>query len=171
MSAIIYVTLGGDGHDIGEYLSAFDTTDQTAPLTTASYPITCNTIDISKGISIVDGSKVTFSRGGEYNIQFSIQFRNTDTHSFETSVWLSKNGSIVDYTNSITTIPSSHGGIPGATITTVNFVQRFAEGDYAQLMWQSTGDGFISMDTIAAATNPDRPASPSVILTVWRIMP
>lgn len=149
------------------YLSLFDTTTQTALANTAT-ATTFNTVDLANGISLVDSSKITFSRTGVYNVQFSTMFTNPETTAYEVSVWLAKNGAAMAATNTDLTVPSKHGSISGTAVAAWNFFVGASAGDYVQLMW-STPIATISAQAVGAQTNPARPSTPSVILTVNQV--
>jgi hypothetical protein len=54
-----------------------DGTDQTAANTTTAYAITFDTTDFSNGITLSNSSRLNVAQSGIYNLQFSIQFKNT----------------------------------------------------------------------------------------------
>ena len=74
------------------YLSAYDTTDQANAGATSVNKMTYNVTDINNGISIVDNSKITISKAGIYNLQFSAQVFKTSGGSSKIEIWLCKNG-------------------------------------------------------------------------------
>lgn len=144
--------------------SFYDTTHQSASANTAT-AITINTSDISRGISLANSSKITVSRKGTYNLQFSAQLINSDTTDQNVSIWLRKNGN--DVANSCTdiTVPSKHGSINGAVVAAWNFFIDLVAGDYVQLIW-STPSILVLIDYTAERTSPVRPGTPSVIVTM-----
>lgn len=157
---------------VGYYASFYDNTNQTAANTTTAYPITCNTGNGHYEINLVDGSKITFAHPGVYNIQFSIQFVNTDTNAnnpAEVNIWFRKNGNDVPESNSRFTVPTKHGAYNGHLIAALNFIiATDADNDYVQIMWQ-TENTTISMETLSAGTTPTTPVTPSVIITAQQI--
>ena len=156
---------------VGYYGSFYDTTNQTAANTTTAYPITCNTGNGNYDITM-SGSKITFKHPGTYNIQFSIQFTNTDTNStnpHEVNIWFRLNGSDVVYSNSRFTIPTRHGSYGGHAIAALNFlITTTADNDYVELIWQ-TENTAISIRTLTAGTTPTTPVTPGVIITAQQI--
>lgn len=110
-------------------------------------------------------SKVVVAQPGVYNIQFSAQFTNTDSQAHDVDVWLMVNGTNIPDTNTIYTIPSSHGGVPGRLGVALNYFQELQTDDYFEIMWRSS-DPAVYIEYVGAQTNPLRPAAPSVILTV-----
>ena len=127
-----------------------------------SQSVNFETTDISQGVSIVSGSRITIANTGTYNIQFSAQVdrvagSGTDTAYF----WLKKNGTNVANTAGVETI--SGGALEAKTIAAWNYVVDAAANDYYELVWQTT-DTNIHLTAITASGNI--PAIPSVILTV-----
>jgi hypothetical protein len=145
-----------------------DTTDQTAASTTAAYAITLDTTDYAVGVSIVSSSQITVRSAGVYNIQFSIQFANSNVAIQDVDVWFRKNGTDVAGSNSKFSVPNSHGGTDGHLIAALNFYIQLAAGDYVQLMWSTTSTD-VSLEQIPTQTTPTRPSTPSVIVTINKV--
>ena len=156
---------------VGYYGSFYDTTNQTAANTTTAYPITCNVSNGTYDVSM-SGSKITFEHPGTYNIQFSIQFVNTDSNAnnpAEVNIWFRLNGSDVPYSNSRFSIPTKHGSHNGHLIAALNFIiTTTQDNDYVEIMWQ-TENTTISIETLAAGTTPTTPVTPGVIITAQQI--
>lgn len=142
-----------------------DSTDQTAASTTAAYAVTYNTTDFTNGISVASNSRLTVKSYGVYNIQFSLQFVNTDTQIQDVDVWFSKNGTNIANSNSRFSIPNSHGGVDGHLIAALNFWVELNANDYVEIMWRTTSTA-VSIQQIPTASSPTRPATPSVIVTM-----
>ena len=119
----------------------------------------------STTISGTTSSKITVEQDGIYNIQFSAQFTNTDTQAHDVDVWLKKNDVNVTDSNTLYTIPSSHGGVPGRLGVALNYFVSLTTTDYLELVWH-TSDSAVFIEYIDPQTAPIRPAAPSVILTV-----
>jgi hypothetical protein len=142
-----------------------DSTDQTAASTTAAYAVTFNTTDFSNGISVVSNSRITAKSYGIYNVQFSLQFANTDTQIQDVDLWFAKNGTNISNSNSRFSIPNSHGGTDGHLIAAMNFWVELSANDYVEILWRTTSTA-VSIQQIPAQTSPTRPATPSAIVTV-----
>lgn len=142
-----------------------DSTDQTAASTTSGYAVTFNTTDFSNGVSVTNSSRLTVKSYGIYNIQFSIQFANTDTQIQDVDIWFRRNGTDIANSNSRFSIPNSHGGTDGHLIAAMNFWVELSTNDYAEIMWRTTNTT-VSIQQIPAQTSPTRPATPSAIVTV-----
>ena len=159
------------GPDIGggylhfPYGAFYDTTDQTAASATTAYVVTLNGISASKGVSIQSGSRITTEFRGVYNIQFSIQLKNTTNSSQDVDIWFRKNGTDIPDSNSRFGIPArASSGDPAHTIAALNFIAEMAVNDYVELVW-CTSDVGVVIEYYPADTGPTRPATPSVILT------
>ena len=166
------LTLGvGDGTTgvLGYWGGFYDTTTQSVTSTTTAYLVTMNGSDPNNdGVSIVSGSRITFSQLGVYNVCTSIQFQNTDTQIHDATVWFRKNGVDVANSASYVSIPNSHGGVPGNLIFYVDLPQKLQTGDYMEIVWRATNTN-VTLATLAAGTSPTRPAAPSVLITVHQI--
>jgi hypothetical protein len=148
-----------------------DATDQTAASTTTAYPITFDTTDYSNGVTLSNSSRINVKNAGVYNIQFSIQFKNTTNDSQDADVWFRKNGTDIDKSNSrFGLAPRKGAGDPYHTIGSLNYFVELAANDYVQLMWRVSNTG-VSIEQHPADTSPTRPAVPSVILTVNYVNP
>jgi hypothetical protein len=146
------------------YGSFYSTQDQTNAGATATNKMTLNTTDIASGVSIVSNSRVTIANAGIYNIQFSAQLDKTDSGDDIVDIWLCKNGLPVANTNTQMTLVGNNG----KHVAAWNFVVQASAGDYYELCWHSADIG-VFLNYVAAASNPTRPAIPSVILTVTQI--
>lgn len=164
----------GAGGALGYWGSFWSTATQTAANVNTAYAITLTNGDAANnGVNVFSGSRMTFANAGVYSLTFSIQFTNSDTQVYDANVWLRKNnsgsaGDIPD-TNSRFTIPSTHGGVHGNLIGTVNFVIPFAAGDYVELIW-ATDSTQVLLEAYAAGTTPVSPSVPSVVLTATQVM-
>jgi hypothetical protein len=157
--------------DSAPYGAFQDSTDQTAANTTTAYAITYNTTDYSNGIYLSNSSRLNVRNYGIYNIQFSIQFKNTTNDGQDVDVWFRKNGSDVANSNSRFHLPvRKSSGDPSHLIAAINFFIELQAGDYVQLMWRPTDTG-VSLEQYGTSTSPTRPAVPSVIVTVNYVAP
>lgn len=147
--------------------SFYDVQDQAADANTATAML-FRTTSISRGVSIVDNSKITMTRAGTYNIQFSAMFANPESTAYAVSFWLKKGDTNVTATNTDLTVPAKHGQVSGKAVGIVNYFVDAAAGDSFQVMW-STPQATITIEHLDAQTNPDRPVTSSIILTVNEI--
>ena len=167
LSNVTRYLLGPDG---GRFMSnpfgAWSSdSDQTASSTTDAYAITYDVTDVSDSVYLDGTSKLTVTHPGIYNLQFSIQFTNTDTQIHDVDVWAAVNGSNVSNTNSKFSVPNSHGGTDGHLIAALNIFLSMQSGDYVELYWATNNTG-VRIEHIPEASSPTRPATPSVIATM-----
>jgi hypothetical protein len=132
---------------------------------TGTYQVSVSQTVASTTITGTCKSKVRCQIAGTYNIQFSVQFVNTDNNIHDTNIWMRKNGVDVPDTNSQFSVPNRHGSIDGHLIGALNLFVDLAADEYIELMWATT-NASTTIQYIAAQTGPVRPATPSVILTV-----
>jgi hypothetical protein len=142
----------------------FDTSTQTDG--SGAVAMTFGTQALSRGVSRADGSKIYVDRAGLYEFQLSTHIHNADSQAHRFELWGRLNGADIPSSRFIYSVPSSHGGAPGALIPSQNFWLALNAGDYVQIMWAGeTAD--ISIAYHAAETG--KPVSPSLLLTVKEI--
>jgi hypothetical protein len=143
-----------------------DSTDQTAANTTTAYAITFNTTDYTNGITLSNSSRLNVKNAGLYNIQFSIQLKNTTNDSHDVDIWFRKNGTNIDNSNSKFHPPArKSSGDPSHIIAALNFFVDMAANDYIEIVWR-TADVGVSLEAYGTSTSPTRPAVPSAIATM-----
>lgn len=148
----------------GRHIGAFsDSTTQENAGATSANVMTFDTTDISLGIEVLEDSQVTVSKSSVYNIQFSAQFARAEGEAgFSTAdVWLAVNGTPVASSRGAVNVPQSGG----KSIAAWNYVIELEADDYIELYWSSS-DTEMEMWSDDVATNPTRPAIPSIILTI-----
>ena len=153
----------------GYWASFWDLTSQTAVANTPT-TILLRSADLdNSGISIASNTTITFACAGVYSITFSIQFTNSDTSIHDINVWLRRNGTNVVASDSRFSITSSHGGVDGNVIGTVNFVLKLAAADYLELIW-ATSNAATYIHAEPAQTSPfAHPSIPGVICTIVQV--
>lgn len=146
------------------YYGAFsDITDQFATVINTGYPMLLGVTDLTNGVTVVSGSRVTIANTGIYNIQWSAQFRNPDAAEHDVTIWLRKNGVDVPGSAGIVSVPRKHGSLDGHVLPSWNFLIDPIVGDYYEFVWSTTDiDVFISFEP--AGSPP--PSTASVVLTV-----
>jgi hypothetical protein len=143
-----------------------DSTDQAAASTTAATAVTFNTTDISNGVTLSNSSRLNVADSGVFNVQFSIQLKNTTNDSHDVDIWFRKNGTNVDNSNSRYHPPARKStGDPSHMIAALNFFIELNAGDYVEIMYK-VGNVAVSLEHFAASASPTRPAVPSAIATV-----
>ena len=165
----LFAALSGQrgGKWINNPYGAFqDGTDQVAANTTTAYAITFDTTDFSNGVTLSNSSRLNVSQAGIYNLQFSIQFKNTTNDGQDVDVWFRKNGTNIDKSNSrFHVVARKSTGDPSHLIAALNFFVSLSANDYVEIMWRPTSTS-VSIEHFAASSTPTRPAVPSVIATL-----
>ena len=157
--------------DSAPYGAFQDSTNQTAGSTTTAYSVTFDTTDYSNGVYLSNSSRVNVRNYGIYNLQFSIQFKNTTNDTQDVDVWFSKNGTNIDKSNSRFGLPPrKSSGDPSHLIAALNFYVELQAGDYVELKWRVSDTG-VSIEQYGTSTSPTRPSIPSVIFTAQYVAP
>lgn len=171
-SLIFFVPLSAAAEaDSAPYGAFQDSTDQTAANTTTAYAVTFNTTDYSNGIYVSNSSRLNVRNYGIYNIQFSIQLKNTTNDSQDTDIWFRKNGTDVAASNSRFSMPARKStGDPSHLIAAMNFFMEMNAGDYVEIMWRVSDVG-VSLEHYGTSTSPTRPSVPSAIVTLNYVAP
>jgi len=168
VTSIIAALFGPRG---GKYINipygAFqDGTNQTAANTTTAYLVTFDATDFSNGVTLSNSSRLNVAQPGVYNLQFSIQVKNTTNSSQDIDFWFRKNGTDIAKSNSRFGISArKSAGDPSHVIVALNYFVSLAANDYMQIVWR-TSDVAVTIETFAAGTSPTRPSIPSVIATM-----
>jgi hypothetical protein len=155
----------------GKYLNAphgafHDNTDQVAANTTTAYPVVFSTTDISNGVTLASGSRLTVAVDGIWNVQFSLQLKNVSNDGQDFDIWFRKNGTNIADSNSRFHIPArKSSGDPSHIIAGLNFFVSLVASDYVEIVGCVTSTD-VSLEHFAAGTSPTRPAIPSAIATV-----
>jgi hypothetical protein len=143
-----------------------DSTDQVAANTTTAYAVTFNTTDFANGVTMASGSRITVADAGIWNLQFSIQFKNTTNDGQDVDIWFRKNGTNIANSNSrFHPPPRKSAGDPSHIIAALNFFVSMNSNDYIEIMWRTENTG-VSIEAFGTSTTPTRPAVPSAIVTM-----
>lgn len=171
-SLIFFVPISSAAENDSAPYGAFqDSTDQTAANTTTAYAITYNTTDYSNGIYLSNSSRINVRNYGIYNLQFSIQFKNTTNDGQDVDIWFRKNGTNIDASNSRFFLPPrKSSGDPSHLIAALNFFIELQANDYVEVMWRVSDVG-VSIEHYPTSSTPTRPAIPSIILTASYVAP
>lgn len=150
-------------------LGAFQSSvDQTITGTTSeSYVVQMEQTFDSYGVEVVDNSKITVLSAGTYNLTFSIQLQKTaGAGTYTISIWSRINGvDVSDSTGDVVLV-----GTPGSSpaIASWGLLSHLESGDYVELVW-SSDNADVKLYAIPTRINPDRPASPSVSVTMSQL--
>jgi hypothetical protein len=145
-----------------------DTTTQTGGIS-AGTVLTYNTVDVADGVTLASSSRITVPNTGKYNLQFSVQFKNTDNAQHDATIWLRIGG--VDLANSATqyTIPArKSAGIFGYGVASLSFLLSLNAAQYVQVVWAPTSTT-VTVEALPASVSPAYPAIPSVIVAMSQV--
>jgi hypothetical protein len=154
-----YTQFGTNNLSVGAF---YDTTTQILAANTSA-SMTFNSITVSDGISVTSNSRLTVTKTGTYNIQFSSQFIPAGPGS-SVYVWLRKNGTNVTYSNTEIQLQNSND----AAVAAWNFVETLTVGQYVELIWYPTG-GTVNMTAETPTPGNGGVGIPSVIVTITQI--
>lgn len=154
----------------GAYGSFYDTTTVTL-LQNVATAIPLGVTQFANGVSIADGSKISFSKTGKFNITFSSQVIKEDNGDDVISIWLCKgtNG------GACTNIPWTNtdmvfSGLNSRHVAAWNFFVDVTSGEYVQLMISSAGTTLkTKILSTSGQSSPTRPEIPGTILTVNQV--
>jgi len=148
---------------LGYYGAFQDLTNQTAAVINTGYPMLLGVTDLTNGVTIVSGSRITIANTGIYNIQWSGQFTNPTAAEHNITIWLRKNGVDVPGSAGIVLVPKKHGSFDGHVLPAWNYLIDPVAGDYYEFVW-STENISVYMSFTPAGSPP--PSTASVIVTV-----
>lgn len=148
---------------LGYYGAFQDLTNQTAAVINTGYPMLLGVTDLTNGVTVVSGSRVTIANTGIYNIQWSGQFTNPTAAEHNITIWLRKNGVDVPGSAGIVLVPKKHGSFDGHVLPAWNYLIDPVAGDYYEFVW-STENISVYMSFTPAGSPP--PSTASVIVTV-----
>lgn len=153
---------GGAGVSL-PYGSFSDSTTQTMTGTTMAYKVKFDTDEFKSGIThstTTNTSRVYVDQAGTYLITFSAIGKSAAPNKIM-DIWLAVDGVNVPRSNTV----SKFVGSANERIITVTYLYKFKANQYFELLWNSDDAG-TTIAATAAGTNPTRPASPSIIMTV-----
>jgi hypothetical protein len=143
----------------------FDTTLQTNAGITTANQVKINTQQQGNGFTLLSDS-ITVLNSAVYFISASMQLSFTGGASnYNVTVWFTVNNVIVP--NSSFTFTTT-GAQNDQTLATITDTIALNAGDNIKFYWWSPAIGMRLLPT-AAGTNPDRPLSPSVNITIFNV--
>ena len=156
----------GDTGSINLYYGHFhDTTTQTNGGATSDNVISIASTESSNGVTIGAPGSLQFANSGSYFVNFLGQFVPTGGGtSYAVTGWMSLNGTPIPNSASIFTA----SGINGQVMLNLEGIIDITAGDVVTFHWWSNNT-YMRLVSTAAGTNPTRPATPSVVLTVFNV--
>lgn len=145
-----------------------DTTTQTGSITQGT-PFTFNTADVTDGVTLVSGSRLTVPIAGVYNFQWSGQFQNVENDIENVKVWLRIDGVDVPGSAGIISLAARKSAtIFARTIIGWNYFLSLTAGQYVEIVWLPSVAS-ITVPAYPAILTPPSPSTASVIVTVNQV--
>ena len=149
------------------YCGSFESDQsQTNAGSTSANLITFNNTTTSVGVTLVDGSKITYAHTGKYLFNLLGQFAFTGGASdYSIVIWAVKNGTIVPNSSRSFTTTSAQNS---QTLANMEDIYAINAGDYLQFYWRAVATG-MALTPVAASSNPTRPAGTSTVFNTWNV--
>jgi hypothetical protein len=133
-------------------------------------PITLNNTYEAANVQIYGGagtsSRIQINSTGVFNIQFSAQINlASGTQTKVGDFWFRIDGTDVPFSNT----KMSVNGKDFHSVIALNFVSTFTKGQYFELMMNSADSNFL-LEAVGASTGPVRPFTPSMIISVTKVL-
>jgi len=162
--------LGGSNinNPFGMFMSSVD---QESAGVTSENIVQLDEVILSNGIRVENNEEIRFSTAGQFLVTVSLQVTNRDNVIHEFELWAKQNGSNYPLSNTRFDIPErKSASIWGHSTPAVNgiFTVTNPSEEYLRMAWWSDSL-LVYLQHYAARTSPDRPAIPSVIITVNQI--
>lgn len=153
----------GAAGGFGAFGSFLDTSD--VLLTTSAQALPLNTTDFASGVSVdpANTTRITFENPGKYNVAFSLQLYNSTNARRVVKIWLSQNGTNVDWSAGDVYLGTS-ADAERAIVAWNYFVTTTSPGEFVELLALADGAG---VSVLADETST--PRIPSTILTVNQV--
>lgn len=146
-----------------------DTTTQTGSIT-AGTPFTYNTADVTDGVTLVSGSRLTVPIAGVYNFQWSGQFQNVENTIENVIVWLRIDGvDVAGSAGQISIDARKSATIFAKTIIGWNYFLTLTAGQYVEIVWLPSVASITLPALPATLVAPIHPSTASVIVTVNQV--
>lgn len=137
---------------------------------TAGTAFTFNQTDLNDGITLVSGTQMTVPVSGDYNLQFSGQFQNTDNAPQNATVWVRINGVDLAGSAGVVSLQARKSpAIPASTIVSWNYFLTLTANQYVELVWVPDSTLVTAPAIPASLVAPVHPAAASIIATMNQI--
>jgi len=160
-------TSGSSGISTNLYSATFfDTTLQTNGGATTANQVLINSTQIANGFTLGPDNRINVTNAGTYFLSLGLQLAFTGGASnYNVTVWYTVNDVIVP--NSAFTFTTT-GAQNDQTLAKVTDTIALTAGQYLKFYWWSQATGMRLLPT-AAGSNPTRPLSPSVNLSIFNV--
>ena len=150
------------------YYGAFSSTGSQVSVSANTINImSASTVEHSSGVVLSANTRFVMTNSGVYNIQFSAQFQQQANIDSNVSIWFRKNGTDIPRSNTEMAIDKNQAG-PSKLVAAWNYVDSFNANEYIEIAWSSP-DTTMELLYQGTQTNPTRPATPSLIVTVTQV--
>lgn len=149
----------------------YDTTSQSYANVNLGQVVSLGNVGISNNIALQNNGRMVFAKEGNYTVNYSLQFTNSDNQQWDINIWLKKNGNNIVDSNSIFTIPARKNSFTtGKLIATSPISVSVLSNDTVEIYWH-TDTNLISLQTIGPQNTPgpDIPLTPSAIVVVSKM--
>jgi hypothetical protein len=144
----------------------FDTTLQTNGGATVANQVLINSAQATKGFTLNPNSSISVLNDGTYFFNCNLQLAFTGGASnYNVTVWYTIDDAIVP--NSAFTFTTT-GAQNDQTLASITDTIALTSGQYIKFYWWSQATGMRLIPT-SAGTNPTRPLSPSVNLSIFNV--
>jgi hypothetical protein len=145
----------------------FDTTTQTNGGATVANQVLINTTQQSNGFTLGPNNRINVLNAGTYYLDFAAQLSFTGGASspYNVTIWFTIDDVIAP--NSAFTFTTT-GAQNDHTLGRISDTITLNAGQYIKFYWWSAVTGMKLLST-AAGTNPTRPLSPSVNVTIFNV--
>ena len=148
------------------YGAFYDNTDQIIMSAYEEKVVNINTTSYSNGVNLI-ANQLVFTTAGTYNIQVSLQITNRYNQDQLFYLWFVYNGTPIADSLSIISVPSTHGGVNGHYILSMNLFQQVNPLDNIEMRW-TADDTRVGIETISPGFGT-LPNAPSVIVTATQV--
>jgi len=158
-----WIALAGAG-GAGDHGQFYDTSNQIAAAVDTGQGVTWGGTAYSRGVSVdgVDTTKINFTHGGRYYIDFTATIHSENASAKEIYFWPAINGTDISNSGMVHSLDTNDHR---KTISRSGIFQVNA-GDYLQAMW-ATNDTDLDLHGLAASAFA--PAIPSATLSVIQV--
>lgn len=162
--------LGGSNlnNPFGMFMSSVD---QPSAGITSENIVQLDEVILSNGVRVENNEEIWFSTAGQFLVTVSLQVTNRDNSVREFELWAKQNGTNYPLSNTRFDIPErKSASVWGHATPAVNgiFTVTNPSTDYLRMAWWADST-LVFLEYYDSRTSPDRPAIPSVIITVNQI--
>jgi hypothetical protein len=166
-SSTLFLNQKGNWAPLNLYSATFfDTTTQNNGGATVANQVLINTTQTANGFTLGPDNRINILNTGTYFLSANMQLAFTGGASnYNVTVWYTINDVIVP--NSAFTFTTT-GAQNDQTLATITDTVALTANQYIKFYWWSQATGMKILST-AAGTNPTRPLSPSVNISIFNV--